>query len=369
MDIARPLQPTADEERFLAKLAQLRVSHPDNLCARYLTRDLFTSFGAAERERLHDCCRSGAENPESTVGCYILRPEDLHDFDAFFGPLIRQHHGTLAAEQCITDQNADDMDLAALGLPVMSTRVRVARNLKGFRLPASMDRGERIRLEQSMVQALRVLIDDPLYGGRVYSLTPEFGPDPANPNLIDDRQYQALVDAHIMFRNMDQDRFMKSGGLAADWPYGRACYVSADRSVIVWIGEEDHLRIISMRTGAELFEAYDRLRQTLTAIEAIPGIDFVHDGAYGYVASCPSNLGTGLRASVRVTMPSLTKPGVDTKAICRRFGLSARGVGGEDAPIGADGRMDLSPIRRLFLTDRDILATLFGGLGRLAALA
>ena len=217
-----------------------------------------------------------------------------------------------------------------------------------------------------MVRALQVLIDDPGYGGRVFSLTPEFGPGETNPNLIGARQHQALVDAHLMFSNMDRDPYMKSAGLAADWPYGRACYVSADRCVIVWIGEEDHLRVISMSPGAALQESYDQLQAVLAIIESLPRIAFLQDSAYGFVTSCPSNLGTGLRASARVVLPWLTQPGADARAVCRRFGLAASGVAGDRSALGSDGRLDLSPIRRLLLSDRDILANLVRGLGELA---
>ena len=327
------------------------------------------SFGADQRRRLHRICRTGAENPDSVVGCYILRPGDLHEFSDFFSPLIREHH---AAQPNVTEwgrvdgSNPDELDLAVLRMPPLSMRMRVGRNLKDFPLPGSMDRADRIRLERAMVRALQVLIEDPARGGRVYSLTPEFGPNEPNPNLITADEYRDLVDAHLMFKSMDGDRYMKSAGLAADWPYGRACYVSRDNAVIVWIGEEDHLRIIHMTTGTSLTEAYERLRDVLAQIEAIAGIEFAHDGTYGYITSCPSNLGTSLRASVRVLVPPLASPGVDMRAVCGQFGLAVCGPAGEHSPIFADGRMDLSPIRRLFLTDRDILAALFRGLSQLA---
>lgn len=328
-----------------------------------MTRALFQSFGAAQRRRLQDCCRSGADNPDSTVGCYILRPGDLHEFAAFFGPLVREHHRVSTG-----DTRPPALDLSPLSLPVLSTRVRVGRNLEGFPMPADMDRPDRIRLERSMVRALHVLIDDRSYAGRVYSLTPEFGPGDPNPNLIGASDYQALVEAHIMFKDMDADPYMKSAGLAADWPYGRACYVSADRSVIVWIGEEDHLRVISVRQGAALQDAYDRLQDVVAAIETMPGVEFVRDPTYGYVTSCPSNLGTGLRASVRVDLPGVTQPGVNAKAAFRKLGLAACGPAGDHAPLTPGDPIDLSPIRRLFVDDRDILAVLAEGLRQLADL-
>lgn len=312
------------------------------------------------------------ENPDSRIGVYVLRPEDLQEFHDFFDPLIRACHDAPDGQPHVSDwgpRGGDDrraLDLATLGLPPVSMRIRVARNLQGFNLPGSMDRDERIQLERSMVRALETLIADPEYGGRVYSLTPHFGAGEPNPNLINRREYQQLVDAHIMFKDMDADPYLKSAGLAADWPYGRACYVSSNQEVIVWLGEEDHLRIICMKTGTRLHEVYNRLRDVVDAIEAMPGISFQGDETFGYVTSCPSNLGTGMRASVHVRMPHLTLSGVDVKAACASVGLSVCGLDGERTPIGADGTLDLSPTRRLCVRECDVIRLLFEGIGRLS---
>jgi len=69
-----------------------------------------------------------------------------------------------------------------------------------------MDLAERLRFEKTMTQALQILIDNPDYGGRLYSLTP------GNPNLITQKQYRDLVEARIMFRDMDADPHLKSAG-------------------------------------------------------------------------------------------------------------------------------------------------------------
>jgi len=323
-------------------------------------------------DRLERCRRSGVENPDSSIGVYILRPEDLQEFHDFFDPLIRHHHHAPAGEQHVSDwgPRRDDhdgaLDLAALGLAPVSMRVRVARNLASFNLPGSMDRAERVRFERTMVRALDALIAHPAFGGRIYSLTPHFGADGPNPNLISRREYQQLVDARIMFKDMDADPYLKSAGLAADWPYGRACYVSGDQAVIVWLGEEDHLRIICMQAGTRLNDVYDRLRDVVETIEALPGIAFAQDESFGYITSCPSNLGTGMRASIHVRMPHVTNSGVDVKAVCARVGLSVCGIAGDHSPIGADGTLDLSPTRRLCVRESDIIRMLFDGISRLA---
>merc|ERR1711924_366797 len=98
--------------------------------------------------------------------------------------------------------------------------------------------------------------------------------------------------------------------------------------------------------------------------EGIEGIKFSHSNKYGYVTSCPSNLGTGMRASVHIKVPNLTRAGSDTKckAVCKPLGLSVRGTGGEHTPIGADGTIDLSPSARLFIKEKDIVAALYKGI-------
>jgi len=140
--------------------------------------------------------------------------------------------------------------------------------------------------------------------------------------------------------------------------------MSADGQVICWYNEEDCLRIMCMKKGTKLNEVFDRLHEVLQVIEKIPGIEFAHDEDFGYVTSCPSNLGTGMRASVHVKIPKLTSDGTDVKAkaICKPLGLSVRGLGGEHTPIGADGTIDLSPSARLFIKERDIIARLYEGI-------
>jgi len=185
-----------------------------------------------------------------------------------------------------------------------------------------------------------------------------------NPNLITPEKYQELVDAHVMFKDMDADPYLKSAGIASDWPCGRGCYQSADGGFIIWFGEEDQLRIMCMGKGFVLNDVFNRLEGALKKVESIKGIDFAKSAKYGNVTSCPSNLGTGMRASVHIKIPNLTKDGTDAKAkeVCKPLGLSVRGTGGEHTPIGADGTVDISPSNRLFITEAEIITKLYNGI-------
>merc|ERR1719195_1467381 len=209
----------------------------------------------------------------------------------------------------------------------------------------------------------------PEYGGAVYSLSPDLGEGVANPNLITPAKYEDLVNKHVMFKNMDADSFLKSAGIANDWPYGRGCWQSTDGQCIIWYGEEDQLRIMCMKKGTKLNEVFDRLKTLLDSVESIDGIKFARSDKYGYVTSCPSNLGTGMRASVHIKLPNLTKGGSDAKAkeVAKPLGLSVRGTGGEHPPIGADGTVDISPQARLFIEERQIIDSLYKGIEALMA--
>jgi len=250
------------------------------------------------------------------------------------------------------------LDLSELGLGERSMRVRVGRNLKDFPLPGNMTQDDRVTLEGRMITAFKTLMADASFGGTYHTLTPD------TEFSINEAQYQALVDEHIMFKDMSVDPYLLSAGISMHWPYGRGCYVSEDRGFIVWVGEEDHLRIMCMKKGTVLNEVFDRLESCLKVIEGCEGCVFAKSEQYGYVTSCPTNLGSGMRASLHLALPSLTKAGQDVseaKAVAKTLGLSVRGIGGEHTAAGADGTVDISPSARLCIQEAEIVAALYKG--------
>ena len=176
-----------------------------------------------------------------------------------------------------------------------------------------------------------------------------------------------------MFKDMSADSFLLDAGIAAHWPHGRGCYVSKDKDFIVWVGEEDHLRIMCMRKGSVLNELFDRLKKGLDLISGIRGLKFAQSEDYGFVTSCPTNLGTGMRASLHIPLPKLTRDGQNdphgnsekAKRIAKPLGLSIRGLGGEHTPIGADGTVDISPSARFCITEAEIITALYLGVKQL----
>jgi len=342
------------------------------LAMKHFQPDYFNGLTDANKRKLDAIVRTGYQNPDSGMGCYAMTPGDYDDFGPFFDPVIRDYHGGSADAKHETDWDISAvgdggvLDVTKLGLGELSMRVRVGRNLKAFNLPGMMDKDERIKFEMTMLKAFEKLKSMEEYGGEVYSLTPKLS-DGANPNLISEEKYNELVKSHVMFKDMDADPYLKSAGISSDWPYGRGCWQSADKQCIIWFGEEDQLRIMCMKKGTRLDEVFTRLRKMLDTVESIEGIEFARSDKYGYVTSCPTNLGTGMRASVHIKIPNLTKGGTEAKAkeICGPLGLSVRGVGGEHTPIGADGTVDVSPKARLFIKESAIVAALYTSIEKL----
>ncbi len=327
-------------------------------------RLLFISRNNLDLQRFCKCIKTGIENPQSSLGCYAMHPEDYSLFNAYFNPLIRDYHGDFdGTKKHVTswDTSCDNFDVGKFGLEKLSMRVRVGRNLIGHKLPGSMTKDCRIEFEKKMMPVFEQLVAK--YGGKVYSLSPDLGEDESNPNLISEETYKELVDSHVMFKDMSSDSFLKSAGISNDWPYGRGCWQSEDKMRVIWFGEEDQLRIMCMKESTDLVEVFSNLKEMLDTIESINGINFAKHEDYGYITSCPSNLGTGMRASVHLQAPVLTiqsKTDHLLREICVPLNLSVRGTGGEHTPI-IDSTVDISPSSRLFVSEGDIISSLYTG--------
>ncbi|MEM9581555.1 MAG: phosphagen kinase [Pseudomonadota bacterium] len=362
----------AQNQNQLDRIAALASENPQNIALQSFDPKYFAGLDETAQGQLLHCMNSGIENPDSEMGCYACQPSDYDRFRPFFAKALAAYHKVSEDAQHRNDWSLDSveglpesglLDMAELGLPPLSMRVRVGRNLADFPLPGAMNREDRVALEARMMRAFESLITMPDYGGAYHSLTP------GNPHEIDAAAYQALVDAHVMFKDMSNDSYLTAAGIAADWPYGRGCYVSEDRSFIIWVGEEDHLRIMCMERGTVLNRVFDRLKAALDVVSGIEGLSFAMSEDYGVVTSCPTNLGTGMRASVHIQLPNLTADGTDKRAkeIARPLGLSVRGAGGEHTPIGADGTVDISPSARFCITEAEIIAALYKGIALLKA--
>ena len=154
------------------------------------------------------------------------------------------------------------------------------------------------------------------------------------------------------------DRFLEACGLNRDWPRGRGIFHNDAKTFLVWVNEEDQLRIISMQPGADIGAVFERLSRAATIIETRAAFD--KNAHVGYITSCPTNLGTALRASVHISLPGLMKDWTRFQYIADRYSVQIRGSHGEHSDT-SDGIFDISNKRRLGRSEKDLVQDMYDG--------
>merc|ERR1719174_2671083 len=137
---------------------------------------------------------------------------------------------------------------------------------------------------------------------------------------------------HFLFQEPDSTLLLASG-MGRHWPEGRGIFANDAKNFLVWTNEEDHTRIISMEMGSDIRGVFERFVLAVNMVEEVvsqEGYGFMHNDHLGYILVCPSNLGTGLRASVMLKIP-LVSARPDFKQICAGMRLQARGGAGVDS--------------------------------------
>merc|ERR1711983_401322 len=238
--------------------------------------------------------------------------------------------------------------------PVHSVRIRVGRSIEGFGLSPGITKEQRISMEKLMGSAFAKLSGD--LSGKYYPLL----------GMAESDRLQ-LVDDHFLF--ISGDKNLIAAGMERDWPEGRGIFHNAAKTFLVWVNEEDQLRIISMQKGGDVRGDFERLARGIKAVgdsvKAESGKDFLLSPKFGYIHSCPTNLGTGMRASVHVDLPGWTKDSIDAlKARCDGMGLQPRGTRGESG--GQTGHSyDISNKHRLGYSEVQLVQTMIDGVNTL----
>ncbi len=187
---------------------------------------------------------------------------------------------------------------------VLTSRIRLARNLAGPAFPGWAKKEDRAAIMQDLqprVEGLSGMKDC-------------FSEDLANLDAI---KKQVLVEKHLISR----EQAAKSGGSAA--------VINREQSISIMINEEDHLRMQSIRSGLDLAAAYAALDKLDSELDE--QVSFAWDRRFGYLTACPTNLGTGMRASAMLHLPALVLGEQVNQVIqaVNKIGLAVRGLYGE----------------------------------------
>jgi creatine kinase/arginine kinase len=320
-----------------------------SLLAKYLKKEVFEQLKSLKTLAgftLKKAIKSGVENPDSGIGVYAGDLESYKVFGALFNPIIEDYHHFSATDK--HKSNLDSTDFNGIDLDpdnkyILSTRIRVGRNLANFPLGTIISKAQRNEVEQLVSQTLQGFEGE--LAGNYYPLY-----------QMDEKTKNKLIAAHFLFKN--GDRFLESAGLNSDWPAGRGIFHNTDKTFLVWINEEDQLRIISMQKGGDIKAVFERLTRAIKALEE--KMNFMYDTRLGYISSCPTNLGTAMRASVHIKLPNLADNKVLFEAITAKYHLQIRGIHGEHS-ASESGIFDISNKRRLGITEIQAIEDLYFG--------
>ncbi|XP_036398801.1 creatine kinase B-type-like isoform X2 [Megalops cyprinoides] len=336
----------------------LRKHGPNHYMAKVLTPAMYERLRSKQTPSgftLDDVIQTGVDNPGRrfipSVGCVAGDEETYEVFKELLDPVIEhQHGGYKPTDKHKTDLNpehlkgGDELDPSY----VLSCRVRTGRSIRGFCLPPHCSRGERRAIEKLSIEVLSTLDGD--LKGKYYALK----------NMTAEDQQQLIHD-HFLF-NKPVSPFMLATGMARDWPDARGIWHNDNKTFLVWINEEDHLRVISMQNGGNMREVFTRFCTGLTKIESLfkqKGHEFMWNEHLGYVLTCPSNLGTGLRGGVHVKLPNVSKHGKFGE-ILKRLRLQKRGTDGEDTAV-VDDVFDISNAHRLGFSEVELVQMVVDG--------
>jgi len=289
---------------------------------------------------LEYCCKSGNTHHDSSIGFYAGDLETYTLFAPVTTAIIKYYHGT---DTHTTDFTVPDLKIPA-DFPmdrIITSRIRVARNLADYPFPTSMSLAQRLEVEKKIS---KVLLD--AFPGEYHSLKQI----EADPKLKEKFKKN-------MFHN--DDHYLEASGTFNDWPEGRGIYMSSDGYVVVWVGEEDHMRIQSFHPGFTIKLAFERLAAVLK--ELGKHLKIATHPKHGCINACPTNCGTGMRLSVHANFKNIAKDLNKLKEIASAKGMAVRPEGGESSSFGSEW-LDISNKVRLGVSETKIAEQVHNGI-------
>jgi protein arginine kinase len=193
---------------------------------------------------------------------------------------------------------------------VLSSRIRLARNISGYLFFAHADNQQREEVHEFVRQQIM--------NSELKKRLSFFNMDDISP-----LERQILAERHLISRQLAQGQ--GSRGVA----------VARDEQISLMINEEDHLRIQAISSGLQLYETFEMINQIDDLLEKT--MPFSFSPQYGYLTACPTNVGTGIRVSVMLHLPALKMTEQIDKALraAKDMGLAIRGLYGEGSePVG-----------------------------------
>jgi protein arginine kinase len=198
----------------------------------------------------------------------------------------------------------------------VSTRIRLARNISKYPFPCKLNSG----MKSAVINDINAALLEADFENYNFNCISTSEASPIN--------LKSLVECHLV-----SPEFIKPGKF-------KAVFLSNANDVSIMVNEEDHIRLQAMKEGLALEETYKLADEIDSRLDKT--LKFAFNDQFGYLTQCPTNLGTGMRASIMLHLPALRKCGMIDKISSSliKLGLTIRGLYGE----GSEPKGDLYQI-------------------------
>jgi len=353
-----------NKSRYTAEDEYPDLEKHNNHMAHVLTLEMYKRLRSKQTPSgytIDHAIQTGVDNPGHpfimTVGCVAGDEESYEVFKEFFDPIIEARHNgykpTDKHKTCLDpDQiKGDQFDMNY----VLSSRTRTGRSIRGYSLPPWCSRAERTAVEKIVVDGLANLGGE--FAGKYYPL-----------KEMTEAEQDQLINDHFLF-DKPVSPLLTCAGMARDWPEARGIWHNTAKNFLVWVNEEDHIRVISMQKDGNMKEVFTRFCNGLNKFEAAikaAGHEFMWNEHLGYVLTCPSNLGTGVRCGVHVKIPHVSG-NARFEEILGKLRLQKRGAGGVDCEAEG-GIYDISNADRIGFSEVELVNMLIDGVNFIVGL-
>lgn len=301
--------------------------------------------------------QSGVEVPSAKIGMVAGDSESYHLFKPLFYRVIKAWHNfdpyTKIHRSEISPEKLDLMEFNKLDLDkyILSSRVRATRNIFGFPLPPGINNEQRKDVENILRSVFKK------FTGELKSKYHPLGD-------IEAQIAEKFRKRGMLFQELGNTPMLFNSGSGRHWPDNRGVFLNKDENLICWVNEEEHCRIVSLQKGANIksvFENFATLSNSLNDQLEKQGHSLMRDSTLGYLSTCPSNLGTGLRASVKIKIPKLISKRSKLEQICAKYHLHTRSEEGDGA-FSASDILDISNKKTLGHTETELVQQLINGI-------
>lgn len=315
---------------------------------------------------LAKCIKTGIDNPGHphilTCGLVAGDEESYETFKEIFDIVIEKRHNGYKPDakhpSCLDVELLSKTPIDPDGKYVLTTRCRTGRSVRGLPLPPSCTFEQRRELERCIVNGLGKLEGE--LKGQYFGL---YGSQ--SNTAMDKEKEEKLRNNGNLFQEPDSTLLLSSG-CGRHWPDARGIFHNDAENFFVWVNEEDHMRIVSTEKGDNIKAIFTRFANATKAVKESlqgDGYDFMHNEHLGFILTCPSNLGTGLRAGAMVKVP-LFSARADFKDVLGKMKLQARGTAGVDS-ASTGGTWDISNADRLGTSEVDLCNIFIEGIAQI----